>query len=71
MSHLGVEINISKVNLRNESSDTIKKMTLVELYEIYFMKNDILPSDLDYGSVAYCIMKMQYDIIYKLLNIKQ
>lgn len=63
---LGAEIDISKVNPRNESSDAIKKMTLIGVYDSYFIKSDMVATDMDYGSVAYWLMKMQ-DAIQKRL----
>lgn len=67
---LGGEIDISKVNSRNESSDEIKKMTLIGVYDSYFIKNDILVTDVDYGSVAYWLMKM-HDAVQKRLYFKE
>jgi hypothetical protein len=63
---LGTEIDISKVNPRNESSDAIKKMILIGVYDGYFMKDDMLSSDLDYGTVAYWLMKLQETIQTRL-----
>lgn len=61
---LGGEIDISKVNPRNGFSDAVKKMTMIEAYDSYFIKNDMLDSDLDYGTVAYWLMNLQ-DAIQK------
>lgn len=61
---LGGEIDISKVNPRNGFSDAVKKMTMIEAYDSYFIKNDMLNADLDYGTVAYWLMKLQ-DAIQK------
>ena len=63
---LGIEIDISKVNSRSETSDTVKKVTLIGAYDSYFMQDDVPGDDLDYGSAAYWLMKLQ-DSIQKRL----
>lgn len=63
---LGAEVDITKVNPMNESSDAVKKMALIGAYDSYFMEDDTLVSDMDYWSVAYLLMEMQ-DSIQKRL----
>ena len=62
---LGHEIDISKVNPDYEVSDAVKKMTLIGTYDSYVMDVD-LSSDLEYGSGAYWLLKLQ-DAIQKRL----
>lgn len=59
---LGSEIDISKVNPKYEASDTVKKMTLIGVYDNQFEIVDPLNSDLEYGLVAYWLMKLQDSI---------
>ena len=59
---LGSEIDISKVNPKYEASDAVKKMTLIGVYDNQFEFVDVGTTDLDYGSVAYWLMKLQDSI---------
>ncbi|UQZ32742.1 hypothetical protein C2I18_03720 [Paenibacillus sp. PK3_47] len=60
----GSEIDISDVNPKYEASDAVKKMTLIGVHDNQFEVVGARDSDLDYGSVAYWLMKL-HDSIQK------
>lgn len=59
---LGSEIDISEVNPKYKASDAVKKMTLIGVHDNQFEVVDAWTSELDYGSVAYYLMKLQDSI---------
>lgn len=63
---IGGEIDISKVNPRSTRSDVVKKMTLINVYEDFFMVDNTLDSKLDHGAAAYWLMKLQDSVQNRL-----
>ena len=63
---LGSEIDISKVNPRYEVSDAVKKLALIGVYDNQFEIVGAETSNLDYGTVAYWLMKLQDSIQNRL-----
>jgi hypothetical protein len=63
---IGGAIDISNVNPRSVFSDDVKKMTKIGVYENYFMVDNTLDADLDYGTAAYWLMKLQDSVQNRL-----
>lgn len=55
----GGEIDISKVNPRITQNDIVKKITLINVYENFFIIDNTLDSKVDHGTAAYWLMKLQ------------
>lgn len=63
---IGGEIDISKVNPRSSRNDVLKKMTLLNVYEDFFIKDNTLDSKVDHGTAAYWLMKLQDSVQNRL-----
>jgi len=59
---IGGGIDISMVNPNNNLSDAIKKMTLMGVYENYFIQDNTMDSIMDYGTASYWFMKLHDSI---------
>jgi|GEM_PF-6243253 len=63
---IGGEIDISKVNPRSTRSDVVKKMTLINVYEDFFIVDNTLDSKVDHGVAAYWLLKLQDSVQNRL-----
>lgn len=63
---IGGEIDISNVNPRSAFSDDVMKMTFIGVYENYFITDNTLDSDLDYGTAANWLMKLHDSVQNRL-----